>query len=266
MKRFLLTLLGFALIAGALALALRPVAVEQLHLRKVARAVSDYRETAEALDTLERGTRLALARGSGGAPAGNASGEALDALDLNGDGAVAILSIPKLGATVPIYRADVEDTLELGVSCRAGLPVGGEGARCALYGAQEGRFARLDRLIPGDCFYIEAIQDTLIYEVTQVLDAGDEPFDAGTQDGTGDLCALVAVAPAEEEDVHTLIVRASRVSRRDAPLADDTLPLPDWAARGVLALPALVVGLIILTVIEALRRGAQRRKIKRTRI
>ena len=89
MKRFLLTLLTFALIAGALVLALRPVAIEQLRLWKGARAVSGYRKAADALDTLDCGTRLALARENSGLPE---NGEALDALDLNGDGVVAVLS------------------------------------------------------------------------------------------------------------------------------------------------------------------------------
>lgn len=264
MKRFLLTLLTFALIAGALVLALRPVAIEQLRLWKGARAVSGYRKAADALDTLDCGTRLALARENSGLPE---NGEALDALDLNGDGVVALLSIPKLGGPIPIYREDIGDVLEKGVvrGADAGLPVGGEGARCALYGERKGRFAGLDRLIPGDCFYIEAIQDTLIYEVTQVLDAGGEAFDAEAPDGEADLCTLIA-GSADASEGNRLIVRASRVDRRDAPLADDTQPLPDWAARGILALPAVIVGLMILTVVEALRRGARRRRIKRTRI
>ena len=76
MKRFLLTLLTFALIAGALTLALRPVAIEQLRLWRGARAISGYREAADALNTLECGTRLALAREAGG----DETGEALDAL------------------------------------------------------------------------------------------------------------------------------------------------------------------------------------------
>lgn len=266
MKRFLLTLLTFALIGGALALALRPVAIEQMRLWQGARAVSNYRETAEALDTLDCGTRLADARAYNDALAGGKAGDAPDALALNGDGVVAVLSIPKLGGPMPVYQDESEVALETGVvrQADASLPVGGEGARCALYGERKERFSGLDRLIPGDCFYIEAIQDTLIYEVTQVLDDGGEAFDAGAQDKEADLCTLIA-GTADDTDGSRLIVRASRVDRRDATLADDTQPLPDWAARGILALPALIAGLMILTVVEALRRGARRRRIKRTR-
>ena len=276
MKRFFARLLVVLLVCGAIAFALRPVVTDQSRAWRQARAVSDYRKTARGLDTLECGTLLAQAHAYNDSLVAISLRDALslqqrdadacDALDLNRDGVLAVLSIPKLGATLPVYREEAWGAQHAGAGHMAGsdLPVGGAQSQCVLFGDRNGSFAGLDRLISGDCFYIEAIQDTLIYEVEQVRTLEGDALGGQAESGEADVCMLMTDVPGETQQ--RLMVRARRVNRRQVPLVDDTMPLPDWATRGILAAPVLLAGWAVLALIEALRRSARRRKLKRSRI
>lgn len=278
MKRFLLSLLIFALVVAALFYALRPVAIGQYRQWQGAKAIQAYRSAAAELSTLDRGMLMSEARAYNEAmdaialrdpfeARASVPGDGAEMLELTGDGVIAVLSVPKLGAEMPIYREDAPAEAQSGVRHMAltSLPVSGEGGCCVIYGPRDGRFADLDRLIAGDCFYIETIQDTLIYEVEQVLTPRQEELAAQDRDGEDDFCTLMTQA-SRDDDPRRMLVRARRVSRREAPLADDTQLLPDWAARGILAVPVLLVGLILLGTVEALRRCAGRRRVRKTRL
>ncbi|MBQ8110247.1 MAG: sortase [Clostridia bacterium] len=276
MKQFLLRLLAFALIVGALVWVLAPVVKGQYWLWQGAKAVSGYRQTAAGLDTLASGTLLAQARAYNDAMDAVAmrdpfeqtqTAQAVEALELNGDGVMAVLSIPKLGEAMPVYREGALEQPAKGVSHLSGssLPVGGEGAYCALFGERAGRFSGLDRLIAGDCFYIEAVQDTLIYEVEQVLPLEPDALADQLPEAEADICALVTTAN-RDDGPQRLLVRARRVDRQAAPISDATQPLPEWEARGILALPVLAIGLVIMVLTEALRAIARRRRLRRVRL
>lgn len=280
MKRFLLGLLVFVIVAGAAALLLVPTVGSQYRLWREADAVQAYRSTVSRLDTLDCGTLLAQARNANGelkgialqdpwsegdAPRSNPGAQALDVAD---NGVIAVLEIPKLGATVPVLRTFDAASLEKGAVHLpvTSLPVGGESTHCVLAGQGDGRFLDpvngLDRLIPGDCFYVEALQDTLIYEVSESLILAPSELDALTLDRKADQCTLIA-APSEDE---RLVVRAMRIGRRQTPLEDDTQVLPGWAARLIFAAPLALAGLIVLALIEGLRRAATRRRRNRMQL
>ena len=274
MKRFLLGLLVFGILAGAAALLLVPTVGSQYRLWREADAVQTYRRAVSELDTLDCGTLLAQARnangelkaialqdpwGEGDAPTSNPGAQALDAAD---NGVIAVLEIPKIGATVPVLRTFDEVSLEKGTVHLpvTSLPVGGEGTHCVLAGQGNGRFSDpvngLNRLIPGDCFYVEALQDTLIYEVSENLTLAPSELDALTLDRRADQCTLITASGEDER----LVVRARRIGRRQTPLLDDTHVLPGWAARLIFAAPMALAGLIMLVLIEGLRRAATRRR------
>ena len=286
MKRFLLGLLVFVIVAGAAALLLVPTVGSQYRLWREADAVQAYRSTVSRLDTLDCGTLLAQARSANGelkgialqdpwsegdAPRSNPGAQALDVAD---NGVIAVLAVSyslyliKRGATVPVLRTFDAASLEKGAVHLpvTSLPVGGESTHCVLAGQGDGRFLDpvngLDRLIPGDCFYVEALQDTLIYEVSESLILAPSELDALTLDRKADQCTLIA-APSEDE---RLVVRAMRIGRRQTPLEDDTQVLPGWAARLIFAAPLALAGLIVLALIEGLRRAATRRRRNRMQL
>ena len=282
MKRLLLGLMAFAVIAAVLVFVVAPAAGHQYRLWHDARSVHEYRRAVNTLDTLACGILLAEARNyneglrevalrdvfSGAETSDN---ESAAPLDVNGDGVIAVLEIPKLGATLPIYRGLSQAALARGAVQLEGtsLPVGGEGTHCVLVGLGGARFTNLfdglDRLIVGDCFYIQALQDMLVYEVEQVETVLPEALGPQPLDAEADLCTLVSATKADGGE-RRLLVRARRIGRRDALLEDDTQLLPGWAARMIFAAPVALAGWIALALIEGIRRAVSRHRLKRMRL
>ena len=266
MKRFLLKLLKLALIAGALALALTPVAREQCRVRRMAGAAEAYQSAVAALSPSEREAMLDLARAAGSArtapvdPFGDeAGGPADEALpDPCGDGLVAVLEIPKLGATLPVWRDGAPGEGARHVA-GTGLTVSGAPAACVL--AVD--VAHLDRLSPGDQLILWVIGERTACEVVRVA-ASDAAAMAWPEDG-GEWCALVARDPANAADGR-LLVTARHVSPLEVTARDDTRVATGWGSLLAFAAPPAAVGLIALVLIEALRQCVRRARIKRMRL
>ncbi len=282
MKRILLGLLAFVVVAGALVFALAPAAAKQYRLWRDAKAVEDYRNAVDALDTLECGTLLTRARDYNAGlrradlwdafSEADADGDAeSEVLDMDGLGVIAVLEIPKLGVTMPVCRGLSQAALERGVVHLSGtsLPVGGEGTHCVLAGQGGGKFPDplngLNRLIDGDCFTVETLQDTLTYEVQSLEAVEPEALKPEAIDPEADECTLMT-AISEEGEPKRLLVRARRVGRRSVPLDDDTQLLPGWAASMIFAAPVVLAGLVLLALVEWLRRASKRRKLKHMRL
>ena len=283
MKRLLLGLLALALAAGLIVLLLVPAAQRQYRRWQEAKAVDDYRRAVAELDAPDCDALMAQAREYNAAMDQADLTDAFDEgydwgtdaeaepLDVAGGGVIAVLELPKLGLTLPVYRGTSREALETSVAHLQGssLPVGGKGAHCVLAGLADGRFAGvldgMDRLMPGECFRLEILREAITYEVQGLELAepgalGEEAIDPET-----DACTLVTAIEQDGEPMR-LLVRARRVSRRETPLEDDTQLLPGWAARMIFAAPAVLAGVILLALVEALRRAARRRKVKRMRL
>lgn len=282
MKRLLLGLLAFALVAAVLIFVVAPQAGNQYRLWRDASAVQAYRSAVSALTLMDCSTRLGQAddynRGLREialrdvfAQTQDAENEAAEPLDVSDSGVIAVLEIPKLGTTLPVYRGLSKAALARGAVHLEGtsLPVGGKGTHCVLVGLGgaklQSRFDGFDRLMPGDCFYIQALQDTLVYQVEQVQAVAPEALEPEPIDAEADLCTLVTAQKRDGED-RRLLVRARRVGRRDVLLEDDTQALPGWAARLLFAAPLALAGLILLALIEGLRRAVTRWQLKRLKL
>lgn len=285
MKRLILGLMAFALIAAVLVFVVAPEGGRQYRLWRDACAVEAYRSAAGALDALDLGERMADARSYNGelrtialrdafAEAEDAAGAenaGAEPLDVAGSGVVAVLEIPKLGATLPVYRMLTQDALARGAAHLSGtsLPVGGEGTHVVLAGQGKARFGSLfdglDRLIPGDCFYVQALQDKFVYEIEQVEAVAPEALEPLPVDPEADLCTLLTTQTRDGEE-RRLLVRARRIGRQQALLEDDTQALPGWAARMIFAAPLALAGLIVVALIEAARRAVRQRRLKRMKL
>ncbi len=109
-----------------------------------------------------------------------ASGEAWDheeyeeLLDREKDGVMALIEIPDIHVTLPVYHGTSEDVLQKGAGHLEGtsLPIGGEGFHTAI-SAHRGlpgkkMFTDLDQLKTGDTFYIHLMGEILAYEIFAV--------------------------------------------------------------------------------------------------
>ena len=176
-------------------------------------------------------------------------------LDVSGTGVMCSLEIPKIKVSLPIYHGVDEGVLQIAVGHIPGssLPVGGESTHCVLSGHRGLPSARLftdlDKLVVGDTFLINVLDEVLIYEVDQILIV--EPYDLSSLEifPGEDLVTLVTCTPYGI-NTHRLLVRGHRVETvrqakairvpADAVQIDPTLVAP------VVAAPMLLILLLIL--------------------
>lgn len=95
-------------------------------------------------------------------------------LNINGDGIMAYIDIPKLGIYLPVGHGTEAETLDhqIGHVIGTSLPVGGESTHAVLSGhsglATEKMFSDLDQLVEGDLFLVHVLNETLAYAVDQI--------------------------------------------------------------------------------------------------
>ena len=102
------------------------------------------------------------------------------ALNIGGDGVMGYLSIPKIHVKLSIYHGSSDEVLQTGAGHLdgTGLPIGGSGTHSVLAahrGLPSARlFTDLDQLVQGDLFYIHVLDETLAYQVDQILNMVDK--------------------------------------------------------------------------------------------
>ena len=142
-------------------------------------------------------------------------------LNVGGDGVMGYLSIPKINIKLSIYHGTSDEVLQTGVGHLNGtkLPMGGENTHSVLAahrGLPSARlFTDIDQLEKGDMFYIHVLDETLAYQVDQILDMVDkddhETLEKALQIEEGkDQVTLFTCTPYGVNS-HRLLVRGTRV-------------------------------------------------------
>lgn len=142
-------------------------------------------------------------------------------LNVAGDGVMGYLSIPKINIKLAIYHGTAEDVLQTGIGHMNGtsLPIGGESTHSVLAahrGLPAARlFTDIDQLKQGDMFYIHVLDETMAYQVDQILDMVDkddhETLEEALQIQEGkDQVTLFTCTPYGVNS-HRLLVRGTRV-------------------------------------------------------
>jgi sortase A len=136
------------------------------------------------------------------------------------DGLMGYIEIPTIDVKLPIYHGTSDDVLNIGVGHIPGssLPVGGESTHCVLL-AHRGLpsaklFTNLDELVEGDTFTVRTLDETLTYEVDQILiTEPDDTSALGIEEGK-DYCTLVTCTPYGV-NTQRLLVRGHRVGNAE---------------------------------------------------
>ena len=122
-------------------------------------------------------------------------------LDIAGNGIMGYVEIPKIQVHLPIYHSTDAEVLDRGVGHLLGssLPVGGENTHTILSGhsgmASQKMFTDLEQLTRGDVFYLNVLNETLAYQVTEINTVFPYETDLlGIVPGE-DLCTLVTCTP-----------------------------------------------------------------------
>jgi len=142
-------------------------------------------------------------------------------LDIAGNGIMGYVEIPKIQVNLPIYHGTDAEVLDRGVGHLLGssLPVGGKNTHTILSGhsgmASQKMFTDLEQLTQGDVFYLNVLNETLAYQVTEINTVLPYETDLlGIVPGE-DLCTLVTCTPYGI-NTHRLLVRGSRIPYEEA--------------------------------------------------
>ena len=142
-------------------------------------------------------------------------------LNVAGDGVMGYLSIPKINIKLAIYHGTAEDVLQTGIGHMNGtsLPIGGESTHSVLAAHRGLPVARLftdiDQLKQGDMFYIHVLDETMAYQVDQILDMVDkddhETLEEALQIQEGEDQVTLFTCTPYGVNSHRLLVRGTRV-------------------------------------------------------
>lgn len=133
-----------------------------------------------------------------------------------GDFVMGYIEIPKIDVKMPIYHGVGTAALEKGAGHIEGtsLPIGGPGTHAVLSGHRglPGRklFTDLDLIQVKDQFYLKVLNDTLAYEVDQILTVLPSETEALDIIPGEDLVTLVTCTPYGV-NTHRLLIRGHRV-------------------------------------------------------
>lgn len=275
MKRVRDILPLLVILAGLLVL-LYPTISNYLVEQNASRAIASYDAATVDLGQEEREQMLAdahayndaLAASSGASPQAPEGGEPAqvgetlayeDLLNLNGDGMMGYIIIPRLKETLPVYHGTSEPVLQVGVGhlSDSSLPVGGPGTHAALSGHRGLPSARLftdlNKMKVGDLFYIRVLDQTLAYKVTSIETVlPNETESLAIQPGK-DLVTLITCTPYGINS-HRLLVHAERtdyVPTEDELKVDNpifNIPLPYLLL--IIAVFALALVFAIMTIVR----------------
>ena len=275
MRKRVCDILPILVIFAGLLVLLYPTISNFLVEQNASRAVASYDATTVDMGQEQREQMLAdarayndaLAASSGATPQAPEGGEPAqvgetlayeDLLDLNGDGMMGYIIIPKMNVELPIYHGVSERVLQSGVGHMesSSLPVGGESTHAALSGHRglpsAKLFTDLDQMEAGDQFFIKVLGETLAYEVNDVETVLPTQTESLAIQQGQDLVTLITCTPYGINS-HRLLVHAHRIPYE--PQMDEAIeqvggfiniPLPYLAL--IIALAALAVFGIVFKV------------------
>ena len=170
-------------------------------------------------------------------------------LNVGGTGIMGSIEIPKIKCTLPIYHGTSEAVLQVAIGHIGGssLPVGGEGSHCVLSGHRglpsAKLFTDLDQLVEGDTFLLYTLDETLTYEVDQILIVEPEDVSALAIEPGKDLCTLLTCTPYGVNS-HRLLVRGHRVPNEtpgSIRVSADAIQIDSNIVASLVAVPLLLI-------------------------
>lgn len=178
-------------------------------------------------------------------------------LDVSGLGIIGYIEISKIGVQLPIYHGVEDTTLQVAIGHLPGtsLPIGGENTHAAVSGHRglpsAKLFTDLDKLIEGDTFVIRVLDETVTYEVDQILIVEPNDISALAFTSGEDLCTLITCTPYGVNS-HRMLVRGHRIANieesDDIRVTADAMQIEPVIVAPVVAVPMLIILFIILMI------------------
>ncbi|PLS31926.1 sortase-like protein [Bifidobacterium margollesii] len=257
-------ILPLLVIIGGLLVLFYPTISNLLIMRNASRAVGNYDAAVNAMSEEQYAKVLNAAHAYNAKLAKQAAGgttalsNAVDSaardkeyqsiLNIDGNGMMGYITVPRLHETLPLYHGTAEKVLQVGIGHLEGtsFPVGGASTHTAVSGHRglpsAKLFTDLDQMKKGDLFFFRILKDTYAYQVDNIItvlptDTTSLAITAGKDQATLITCTPYGV------NTHRLLVRAHRV-----PYTPD---LEDQAAKqfGLHIPPQYLIPMIGLAVL-----------------
>ena len=181
--------------------------------------------------------------------------EYYSSLNVDGNNLIGYVSIPSIGVELPIYHGTSDAVLNSAAGHLEGssLPIGGE-SRHAVISAHRGLpsaklFTDLDKVSEGDIFYVTVLNQTLTYEVDQILIVEPDQMEALAVTEGKDYVTLQTCTPYGI-NTHRLLVRGHRIETEtgDVHVHADAYQIPVYIIIPVIAIPTLIIVLILMII------------------
>lgn len=264
--RFIAYMIGFGIL-------LYPTISDFVNQKNSTVAINNYDEVIQGITEEEEQSMLAEANAYNASLAGNMElsdpfqNQMLDEtyqsiLNLDGNGMMAYLEIPKLKVHMPVYHGVSEAVLQVGAGHvqNTSFPIGGESTHAVLSGHRglpsAKLFTELDKLNEGDIFYIRVLRQTLAYQVDQILTVKPSDTKALKIVEGEDYVTLVTCTPYAV-NTHRLLVRGTRIPY------DEAMKVQEQAGTEIVLstyTKALIVGFIVLAIIWIGKKIVERRR------
>lgn len=229
----------FLIFMAGLAVFLYPVISNAINSRYQSYAVSVYDEEAakisfEEKERLKKEAEAYNARLKGGAVitdpfgGGKSAQGGISYMDmLNIGEAMGHLEIPKLSLNLPIYHGTSDDVLSRGIGHieQSSLPVGGMDTNAVLTGHRglptSTLFRYLNEMETGDLFFIHTLDETLAYQVFEIVVVTPKDIKKLKIERGRDLVTLVTCDPYML-NYNRLLVRGERIPYTESDKAIET--------------------------------------------
>lgn len=184
----------------------------------------------------------------------------MDFYKRHGNGMMGYITIPRIHVTIPLYHGTEEEVLQVAIGHlqNTSLPVGGESTHAVLSGHRglpsKALFTDLDQVQIGDVFYLTVLNETIYYQVDQILTVLPNETDALAITKGEDHVTLVTCTPYGVNS-HRLLVRGTRMDY--TPETGEAAPVGEVELSPWMKMPMqyrhLLLGLAALAGILLLR-------------
>ena len=276
MRRHLVTIIIILVFLVGLSVLMYPYVADFFNARSQSRAVASYHDavskmTEQDLTSLWEAARdynMALrGRPDRFRPTDEEHEEYNGILNVTTAGIMGTLEIELIGVRLPIYHGTSEGVLQVGIGHFEGtsLPIGGIGTHAVITGHRglpsSTLLTNLDRMEIGDTFVLYVLNETLRYEVDQILVVEPDDLSALEIDPEMDYCTLITCTPYGINS-HRMLVRGHRVAdiaaEATAPAATvvrtEAVRVNVFLPLLFVLVPVLVIVLAI-QIVRAIRRG-----------
>lgn len=272
MKKHLSTVILILVFLVGLSLLLYPTVSDYWNSLHQSRAIASYAENVAGLDD-DRYDQLwaqaqeynaGISRRSNRFVLSDAEREQYTrTLDVSGSGIMGYVEIPEIKCSLPIYHGTDEAALQIATGHIewTSLPVGGEGTHCVISGHRglpsAKLFTNLDQLELGDTFLLRVLDETLTYQVDQILIVEPDETDALYIVEGEDLCTLVTCTPYGV-NTHRLLVRGHRIENQpEARIVRVTADA--MQVEPIMVAPLVAAPILLLLLVWVMIRGRGRK-------